>query len=94
MSEIKGTKTEKNLLKSFAGESQAKMRYTLFAEKAQEEGYEQIAELFKETGINEKEHANIFFSFLYWRRRSLLLLLFLIPGPWVGFRCLKKELSL
>jgi len=64
MSEIKGTKTEKNLLKSFAGESQAKMRYTLFAEKAQEEGYEQIAELFKETGINEKEHANIFFSFL------------------------------
>ncbi len=64
MSKMQGTKTEKNLLKSFAGESQAKMRYTLFAEKAKEEGYEQIAELFRETGINEKEHANVFFSFL------------------------------
>ncbi|HCX04377.1 MAG TPA: rubrerythrin family protein [Clostridiales bacterium] len=64
MSEMKGTKTEKNLLKSFAGESQAKMRYTLFAEKAKEEGYEQIAELFLETAWNEKEHANVFFSFL------------------------------
>jgi rubrerythrin len=64
MSEMKGTKTEKNLLKSFAGESQAKMRYTLFAEKAREEGYEQIAELFLETAWNEKEHANVFFSFL------------------------------
>ncbi len=64
MSKMQGTKTEKNLLKSFAGESQAKMRYTLFAEKAEEEGYEQIAALFRETGINEKEHANIFFSFL------------------------------
>jgi rubrerythrin len=64
MLEMKGTKTEKNLLKSFAGESQAKMRYTLFAEKAREEGYEQIAELFLETAWNEKEHANVFFSFL------------------------------
>ena len=64
MSKIKGTKTEQNLLKSFAGESQAKMRYDLFAEKAEEEGYEQIASLFRETGINEKEHANVFFSFL------------------------------
>ena len=64
MSEIKGTKTEKNLLKSFAGESQAKMRYTLFAEQAKEEGYEQIADLFLETAWNEKEHANVFFSFL------------------------------
>ena len=64
MSQIKGTKTEKNLLKSFAGESQAKMRYTLFAEQAKEEGYEQIADLFLETAWNEKEHANVFFSFL------------------------------
>lgn len=61
---LKGTKTEKNLLKSFAGESQARMRYTFFAEKASEEGYEQIAELFLETAENEKEHARRFFSFL------------------------------
>ncbi|WP_372714624.1 rubrerythrin, partial [Ilyobacter sp.] len=61
---IKGTKTEKNLLKAFAGESQARMRYTFFAERAKEEGYEQIAELFLETAENEKEHARRFFSFL------------------------------
>lgn len=61
---IKGTETEKNLLKSFAGESQARMRYTYFAEKAREEGYEQIANIFIETAENEKEHARRFFSFL------------------------------
>ncbi len=61
---LKGTETEKNLLKSFAGESQASMRYTFFAEKASEEGYEQIAEIFRETALNEKYHAERFFSFL------------------------------
>jgi len=64
MPELKGTKTEKNLLKSFAGESQARNRYTFFAEMAIDEGYEQIAEIFEETAYNEKVHADIFFSFL------------------------------
>ncbi len=59
-----GTKTEQNLLKAFAGESQARMRYTFFAEKAKEEGFEQIAALFLETAENEKEHAYRFFKFL------------------------------
>jgi len=64
MKKLEGTKTEQNLLKAFAGESQARTRYTLFAEKAKEEGYEQIAELFLETAENEKYHAEKFFSFL------------------------------
>ncbi len=61
---IKGTQTEKNLLKAFAGESQARMRYTLFAGKAVEEGYEQIAAIFLETAGQEAMHASRFFSFL------------------------------
>lgn len=61
---LRGTETEKNLLKSFAGESQASMRYRYFAEKASEEGYEQIAAIFMETSLNEKYHAERFFSFL------------------------------
>jgi len=61
---LAGTRTEQNLLKSFAGESQARMRYTLFAEKAVKEGYEQIAEIFLETAQNEKAHAEKFFRFL------------------------------
>lgn len=61
---IKGTETEKNLLKAFAGESQARSRYTIFAEAAREEGYEQIADFFKETAEQELEHAKIFFSHL------------------------------
>jgi len=61
---IKGTKTEKNLLKAFAGESQAKNRYTFFAKQAQKEGFEQIAAFFAETALNEEQHAKIFFSFL------------------------------
>jgi rubrerythrin len=64
MGSVKGTKTELNLLKAFAGESQARMRYTFFAEKAKVEGFEQIAELFLETAYNEKVHAERFFSFL------------------------------
>ncbi|MEI6767258.1 MAG: rubrerythrin family protein [Bacteroidota bacterium] len=64
MSSIKGTQTEKNLLKSFAGESQAKNRYTFFAKQAQKDGYEQIAALFMETAMQEEQHAKIFFRFL------------------------------
>lgn len=61
---IKGTKTEKNLLAAFAGESQARNRYTYFASKAREEGYMQIAAIFEETALNEKEHAKVFFKYL------------------------------
>jgi len=61
---IKGTKTEQNLLKAFAGESQARNRYTYFASVARKEGYEQIAAIFLETAENEKEHAKVFFKYL------------------------------
>jgi rubrerythrin len=61
---IKGTKTEKNLLAAFAGESQARNRYTYFAGAARKEGFEQIAAIFLETAENEKEHAKVFFKFL------------------------------
>jgi len=61
---IVGTKTEKNLLKSFAGESQAKNRYTFFAKVAKKEGYEQISALFMETALNEEQHAKTFFKYL------------------------------
>ena len=61
---IKGTKTEKNLLTSFAGESQARMRYTNFASVAKKEGYEQIAAIFQETADQEKEHAKRMFKWL------------------------------
>ena len=61
---IKGTKTEKNLLAAFAGESQARNRYTYFASAARKEGYEQIANIFTETAENEKEHAKVFFKYL------------------------------
>jgi rubrerythrin len=64
MKSIKGSETEKNLLKSFAGESQARNRYTYFASAARKEGYEQIASIFEETAQNEKEHAKIFFNYL------------------------------
>ncbi len=61
---IKGTRTEHNLLASFAGESQARARYTLFAQKAKEEGYEQIAAIFMETAEQELSHATQFFNLL------------------------------
>lgn len=64
MPSIKGTRTEQNLLKAFAGESQARMRYNYFSSVAKKEGYEQIAALFTETADNEKEHAKIFFKHL------------------------------
>jgi rubrerythrin len=62
--ELKGSKTEKNLLAAFAGESQARNRYTFFASAARKEGYEQIASIFLETADNEKEHAKLFFNLL------------------------------
>jgi rubrerythrin len=61
---LKGTRTEKNLLAAFAGESQARNRYTFFASVARKEGYEQIANIFIETAGNEKEHAEVFFKHL------------------------------
>jgi rubrerythrin len=61
---MKGSETEKNLLKSFAGESQARNRYTFFASAARKEGFEQIAAIFLETADNEKEHAKVFFKYL------------------------------
>ena len=64
MKSIKGTQTEKNLLKSFAGESQARSRYTYFAKVAKKEGYEQIAGIFAETAEQEMEHAKRFFKYL------------------------------
>ncbi len=64
MKSLKGSKTEQNLLKAFAGESQARMRYDYFAKQARKEGLEQIAALFDETSINERSHAKQFFSFL------------------------------
>ena len=64
MSSIKGTKTEQNLLKAFAGESQARTRYTFYASVAKKEGYEQISAIFMETAEQEKEHAKKFFKFL------------------------------
>jgi len=64
MNSVKGTKTEQNLLKSFAGESQARNRYTYFAGAARNEGFVQIADIFEETANQEKEHAKRFFKFL------------------------------
>jgi rubrerythrin len=64
MASIKGTKTEANLMEAFAGESQARNKYTYYASKAKKEGYEQIASFFLETAENEKEHAKIWFKLL------------------------------
>jgi rubrerythrin len=64
MADLKGSQTEKNLLASFAGESQARNRYTYFASVAKKEGYEQISAIFTETAGNEKEHAEVFFKHL------------------------------
>lgn len=61
---LKGTKTEKNLLAAFAGESQARNRYTYFAGQARKDGFMQIAAIFEETALNEKEHAKVFFEYL------------------------------
>jgi len=65
MENLKGTKTEANLMAAFSGESQARNKYTYYASKAKKEGFEQIAELFTETANNEKEHAKIWFKLLH-----------------------------
>ena len=64
MAELKGSKTEQNLWTAFAGESQARNKYTYFASKAKKDGYVQIAKIFEETAANEKEHAEIWFKLL------------------------------
>lgn len=64
MKELKGTKTEKNLQEAFAGESQARNKYTYYASKAKKDGYVQISNIFLETAANEKEHAEIWFKYL------------------------------
>ena len=63
--ELKGSKTEKNLLEAFAGESMARNKYTFYASKAKKDGYVQISKIFEETAANEKEHAEIWFKYLY-----------------------------
>lgn len=65
MSKLKGTKTEKNLLEAFAGESQARNKYTYYASQAKKDGYVQISKIFEETANNEKEHAKIWFKLLH-----------------------------
>jgi rubrerythrin len=72
MKSIKGSETEKNLLKAFAGESQARNRYTYFASVARKEGYEQIAGILEETADNEKEHAKVFFKHLEGGEREII----------------------
>ncbi len=75
MKSLKGTKTAENLLQAFAGESQARNRYTYYASKARAEGYHKIANIFQETADNEKEHAKRFFNFLCreYKGESLLI---------------------
>ena len=63
--ELKGSQTEKNLQAAFAGESQARNKYTYYASKAKKDGYQQIAAIFEETAANEKEHAKIWFKLLH-----------------------------
>jgi len=65
MKELKGTKTEQNLLEAFAGESMARNKYTFFASKAKKDGYVQISKIFEETAANEKEHAEIWYKYLH-----------------------------
>ena len=63
--ELKGSKTETNLMAAFAGESEARNKYTYYASKARKEGYEQIADLFEETAANEREHAKLWFKLIH-----------------------------
>ena len=65
MKELKGTKTEQNLQSAFAGESQARNKYTYYASQAKKDGFEQIAAIFEETAVNEKEHAKMWFKLLH-----------------------------
>ncbi len=82
--ELKGSQTEKNLLKAFAGESQARNRYSYFASVAKEEGYEQISAIFTETSDNEKEHAKVFFKYLREGAGQLLEITAPYPAGFIG----------
>jgi len=81
---LKGSETEKNLLKAFAGESQARNRYTYFSSVAKKEGYEQISGIFQETADNEKEHAKIFFEYLEEGEGKLLQITAEYPSGKIG----------
>ncbi len=65
MKDLKGTKTERNLQQAFAGESEARNKYSYYAAKAREDGYEQIAAIFEETARNEREHAKLWYKYLH-----------------------------
>ena len=82
--ELKGSETEKNLLKAFAGESQARNRYNYFASVARKQGYEQIAGIFEETADNEKEHAKVFFKYLETSEGELLKISSEFPAGKIG----------
>ncbi|MEK6827215.1 MAG: rubrerythrin family protein, partial [Nanoarchaeota archaeon] len=81
---LKGSETEKNLLKAFAGESQARNRYTYFSSAARDEGFEQISGIFLETADNEKEHAKIFFGYLKNSKGELLEIDATYPAGKIG----------
>jgi rubrerythrin len=87
--QLKGSKTEQNLLAAFAGESQARTRYTFFSSVAREEGYEQIAGIFLETSDNEKEHAKLFFGHL--KEGSLLEISAAYPAGVIGTTAMNLE---
>ena len=78
---LKGSRTEKNLLAAFAGESQARTRYTFFASVAKKKGYEQISAIFQETADNEKEHAKLFFNLL---KGGMVEIMAAYPGGVIG----------
>ena len=95
--ELKGSKTEKNLMEAFAGESQARNKYTYFASKAKKEGYEQIAAIFQETADNEKEHAKLWFKLLHDKTLKMPLKVKIMSGQicmteWL--KRLKKKVSI
>ena len=82
--DLTGSETEKNLLKAFAGEGQARNRYTFFASVAKKDGYEQIAGIFQETADNEKEHAEVFFKYLKKSRGKALEISASYPAGYIG----------
>ena len=94
--ELKGSRTEQNLLTAFAGESQARNKYTYYASVAKKEGYEQIAEIFLETAGNEKEHAELWFKALHGNKipDTATNLLDAAEGENYGQKCMKNSLKL
>ena len=94
MKSVKGTQTEKNLMTSFAGESQARMRYTYFASVAKKEGYEQIAAIFTETADQEKEHAKRMFKFLEGGKNDFFCFCQVLKNTFTNFCYLKFSFPL